>query len=274
MGTLGGSTSVAWAINDAGAVAGFSELPNHENRAFRTSASGVINPATDNLGTLGGAFSVARGINNAGQVVGESATTTGSIHAFRTAENSAIQAGTDDLGTLGGANSSAWGINNAGQVVGTSSGADGAIRAFLYTGGHMRDLNDLIAAGSGWTLDAATAINDAGQIVGVGHPDSSAPVTRAYRLDPTAAGLVDVLIDSVQSAGMKGSLQPLLDGAAASMSKDNQRAAAMQLGAFQQAVEAARGKSLSEGQADLLCRLAARAAAMLAVARERPQAVK
>src|SRR5206468_2534360 len=77
LGTLGGDTSIAYAINSIGQVVGVSQ-----NHAFRTAANSPINPATDDLGTLGGPASIASGINSSGQVVGQSFTPSGQSHAF------------------------------------------------------------------------------------------------------------------------------------------------------------------------------------------------
>ncbi|MDP1092463.1 hypothetical protein Q6316_29930, partial [Klebsiella pneumoniae] len=68
LGTLGGSFSTGWAINDAVQIAGDSWTPN-PGGAFLYS-KGVMNY----LGTLGGTLSAAFGINAAGLVVGDSYT--------------------------------------------------------------------------------------------------------------------------------------------------------------------------------------------------------
>ena len=116
LGTLGGSSSNAYAINDAGQVTGTS-LPatGVEGHAFRTAANGGITMTSD-LGTLGGPAlnSWGFGINTSGQVVGQSATVGNtSIHAFRTTATGGITADTD-LGPLGGGSSYAYGINRLG----------------------------------------------------------------------------------------------------------------------------------------------------------------
>src|SRR6266446_7422540 len=124
--TLGGTRSIAHAVNDSGQVAGGREpvAGGGSTHAFLwTAVGGMVD-----LGSLGGAFSDAAGrpgppgaINASGQVVGESDTAGGSRHAFSwTAAGGMI-----DLGTLGGAYSAATAVNDSGQAVGESDPADG-----------------------------------------------------------------------------------------------------------------------------------------------------
>ena len=70
LGTLGGTFSNGYGINNLGQVVGDSftvNFPvNGENYAFRTAANSPINAATDDLGTLGGSSSTAYDINDLG----------------------------------------------------------------------------------------------------------------------------------------------------------------------------------------------------------------
>ena len=153
LGTLGGSFSSPFALNDAGRVVGWSGTATGEYHAFFW-ADGVM---TD-IGTLGGAPSQAVAVNAAGQVVGTSRTATaGQQHAFLW-QNGVLS----DLGTLGGPNSEARAINGAGQVIGSSTTATGQLHAFRWANGVMSDLGTLGGAES-----EALALNDAGQIVGL-----------------------------------------------------------------------------------------------------------
>src|SRR5262249_54307000 len=105
LGTLGGPTSAALAINSAGQVVGTADLDATHAHAF------LYNGALTDLGTLGGANSSAHGINSAGQVAGSSEiNAAGDTHAF--VWDSA--GGLHDLGTLGGADSEAHTSTEAG----------------------------------------------------------------------------------------------------------------------------------------------------------------
>jgi probable HAF family extracellular repeat protein len=60
LGTLGGASSKAIAINASGQVVGNSTTAAGVNHAFRTAPNAAINIATDDLGTLGGAETYQR----------------------------------------------------------------------------------------------------------------------------------------------------------------------------------------------------------------------
>ena len=126
LGILGGSSSWATGINDAGQVVGYSTTASFDYHAFVWTASGGMR----DLGTLGGAWSEATSINDAGHVTGYSYTASVDYHAFMWTPGGSMR----DLGTLGGADSLATGINDAGQVVGYSTTAGGsANHATLWT---------------------------------------------------------------------------------------------------------------------------------------------
>jgi probable HAF family extracellular repeat protein len=163
LGTIGGVTgnSAAQDINDAGQVAGWSEVsPGATHPFLWTPGTGM-----QDLGTLGGsaATATAWGINNSGQVVGQSATappsTTAPYHAFLLTPGQGMQ----DLGTTGGNLSMALRINDAGQVVGWSYAYPNAPswNAFLFTPGTGMQLLGTLEGQS-----EANDINDAGQVVG------------------------------------------------------------------------------------------------------------
>lgn len=221
LGTLGGTGSVARAINARGQVVGWASTTGDAAQHAFLYSGGVM----QDLGTLGGTNGCAWGINASGQVVGQANT------AGDAAEHAFLYGGgvMQDLGTLGGANSYGWGINSGGQVVGDAqktgeltraafvcsagvmqdldtfggsrSGAalindsgqvvgyayttgNAASHAFLYSSGTMIDLNSLLPANSGWTLTEARAINDSGQIVGYG--TNPMGQTHAFLLTPRA----------------------------------------------------------------------------------------
>lgn len=155
LGTLGGTRSLAWDVNELGQVAGESFTGGSPGGAFLWE-DGVMT----NLGTLGGGGSNAKGVNDMGSVVGESQRNTGMNelgHATLWEDGETI-----DLGAIGGWSSSfTQAINNAGQIIG--------IPSFLYDPDHgMLDLHELLPPGSGWFDLRPRGINDRGQIVGAG----------------------------------------------------------------------------------------------------------
>ena len=125
LGTLGGTSSLASAVNDRGQVVGFTYLPNDtEVHAFSwTQAGGMVD-----LGTLGGYSSQAIAVNDSGQIVGWAFTADGTTHAFSWTQ----AGGMVNLGSLGGTYSGANAVNASGQIVGGASAADGASRAVLW----------------------------------------------------------------------------------------------------------------------------------------------
>jgi probable HAF family extracellular repeat protein len=210
IGTLGGSSSRAHALNEAGQVVGDSYTSAGDSHAFIWE-NGVMR----DLGTLGAPFewgqvlSSATGINGVGQIVGWGKTSGGSFRALRW-ENGrmaklasldriySLATGIDNLGrvagvfgpegsrrafrwvdgvarslgTLGGT-STAQAIS-AGKVVGWSLTSSGASRAFLWRSGVMTDLGTL---GGDWST--AEGINTLGQVVGYSRTAGS-NIMRAY----------------------------------------------------------------------------------------------
>ncbi len=154
LGTLGGTNSWGYGINDAGQVTGMAETITRGQNAFITN---VDNKMLD-LGTLGGDTSVGYGINNFGQVTGSAKIAsptwyTAYDHAFIAQQTGLMT----DLGTLGGNISVGRSINNAGQVVGYARDSDGRTHGFINTSGVMTDLGF-----RGFALD----INDSGLVTG------------------------------------------------------------------------------------------------------------
>ena len=139
LGTLGGSQSSAYGINDNGQVVGYADTSSGNAHAFLYS-----NGTMTDLGTLSSyTESAAYAINVGGQVVGESSASTAE-HAFLYSNGTMT-----DLGTLPGyySYSSALGINDNGQVVGyaASNPYNGPEHAFVYSNGTMTDLNSLMS---------------------------------------------------------------------------------------------------------------------------------
>jgi uncharacterized membrane protein len=182
LGTLGGSTSDGFGINDYGQAVGISDVPapsgwtiQHAFLWTPTTPGGTTGTMTD-LGalnnTLGFDTSGAYAINGQGLVTGETiVSNSGWYHAFVWAPSSPNgTTGTmTDLGALDGAYSSGSSINSSGTVVGGSTDGSAGSHAVIWqkgpSGYTMADLNTLIPAGTGWTLTSAGSINNNGQIV-------------------------------------------------------------------------------------------------------------
>lgn len=155
--SLGGSSSAALAVNNAGAVAGNATISGNT----QTHAIVFSRGQSKDLGVLGNTNSYANGLNDLGTVVGNSnlvPTATASVtHAFSYSAGTMV-----DLGTLGGATSFALAVNNNGVIVGFSDAADMvSTHAFSYFGGKMTDLGTL-----GGSNSKAYAVNASGLIVG------------------------------------------------------------------------------------------------------------
>ncbi|WP_096292005.1 PEP-CTERM sorting domain-containing protein [Nitrosomonas ureae] len=193
LGTLGGASSFASALNDVGQVVGASEfVPGGKDRAAHAYITGSDGIGMTDLGAIR-RFSFAQDINETGQVVG--ATTvdrvTGFEHAFITGLNGA---GLIDLGTLGGGNSRALGINDSGQVVGRSeiTLANNTSHAFVTgaNGAGMTDLGTLSTLTG--RFSEANAINNSGQVVGWSHTDEG--YSHAFITGPNGVGMTDLAL--------------------------------------------------------------------------------
>lgn len=160
LGTLGGTVSDAYGINENGQVTGFSYLANSIPHAFLWTLGGTNGPASNpqmrDLGTLGGSMSVGCALNDGGQVAGY-ANPAGSaaVRAFLWSSNGSPQM--KDLGLLNGyTNSQGLGVNNNGEVTGCAYNASGLPLAFRYTGsGPMQSLG---------VNSSGNCINSRGQI--------------------------------------------------------------------------------------------------------------
>lgn len=175
LGTLGGSVSYAYGLNNSGQVVGWSNTSTSSaERAFL-----YANGAMTNLGAMGGVSSVALDINESGYIVGHTRSATDVVRGFVRQPNGNVI----NLGTLGGTDSGANAINNSGTVVGQSKmPGDSFTHAYIYKNGVMTDLNSLANSSvSGWDLRSASDINDSGQIVGTGTHNGQ---QRAYLLTP------------------------------------------------------------------------------------------
>lgn len=202
LGTLGGTSSMATAINAASVVVGSSTVsegsferhafvwqhgvmsdlgtPGVESEATAINRRGVIvgwrrtagggkqavrwvHGTIEDLG-VGGVNSQATGINDFGVIVGWSG---GELFRDRRAFRW-VDGVLTDLGTLGGTSATANAINRRGVIVGTSQTAAGDLHAFRWEKGVMVDLG----TGGNMPPSIAHAINDKGEIAGTLGPEA------------------------------------------------------------------------------------------------------
>ena len=157
LGTLGGGSTQAYDINEAGQITGRSTLGSGQTRAFRWDDGQMTN-----LGTLaGGTASVGQGINGLGDVVGYSNLVAAGPGVATLWRDGNVINLTPDIPA--GQGSQAVAINDNGQVLGLF----GSGSAFLWQNGSRTPLGDLGGGGS-----FPTDLNGAGQAVGSsgGHP--------------------------------------------------------------------------------------------------------
>jgi probable HAF family extracellular repeat protein len=178
----GDTVGMAFAINDAGEVAGASgSCVNTVLPGFSSAPHAVVwdkDGTAHRLPNLGGsapdttvlaAGNVAEAINNRGIVAGQATLTDNKTWHPVLWQDGVIS----DLGVLpGDLVGAALSINNRGEVVGASVSAPGPStgnpRAFVWRHGVMTDLNTLVPKDSPLYLLTAFAINDSGEIAGFG----------------------------------------------------------------------------------------------------------
>jgi probable HAF family extracellular repeat protein len=166
LGTLGGDSSYATAMNDRGAVVGRSQVADGTYH-------GVLwrNGAMTDLGRLS-----PIDINNRGQIVG---TLDDADGAYLWTKGTLVA-----LGTLDGSFTYPVAVSDRGQVVGMSSTADESTVPFLWSRGRMRQL----------PLNTVSDINNRGQVAGGLLPAAGgyhACVWRAGRITDLGAGAFD-----------------------------------------------------------------------------------
>jgi probable HAF family extracellular repeat protein len=198
LGTLGGDDSIAYAINDAGRIAGLSTLAPGDSIFHAVIFSQHHAPI--DLGTLGGSNSAAFGINRKNIAVGMSSLSGDSIYhaALFTAYASPL-----DLGTLGGNTAEAHAINERGSIVGSSTllNQEGTTHAAVFSPGRSpTDLGTL-----GGPSSQAVGINDKEIVVGFADTAQGQPHAALWRnfngtwvltdintmIDPTSGWTID-----------------------------------------------------------------------------------
>ena len=158
LGTLGGSSARAWAINDLSQIVGDATTADGQTHAFLWDHGTMRD-----LGIPESDLSGAIDINNAGQILGGPVTRSGDNQAF-VWEDGAVTI----LGSLGGIATYPTAINNHGEVVGSGQTAllnpfgQPIEHAFIWSQGIMTDLGTL-----GGFFSRAEDINDGGQVVGI-----------------------------------------------------------------------------------------------------------
>ena len=152
LGTLGGNSSQATAINNRGQVVANSDLPGGSRHAFLWDAT----LGMQDLGTLGGTESYAHAINDAGRVVGLSHTPTQRYQPFIWDPNEGMLAVASAIVHTG-----IFGINNSSCVAGQTASAVRGRRLVLWRKGAA--LKALCMLGG--SMAGGALLNDANQVV-------------------------------------------------------------------------------------------------------------
>ena len=160
LGTLGGTNSHAYGLNNHGDIVGDAMLPDG-----RTHALVFTNGVMMDLGTLGGTNSHAYGLNDSGYVVGSADMTNGMHHGFL-ATNGMSGFMMTDLGTMGGTNSAAYCINDMGNISGEADLPAGMSHAFMWTN-MATGMMDIDAGDT--SSSAGYGMNSGSQVVGFAH---------------------------------------------------------------------------------------------------------
>jgi probable HAF family extracellular repeat protein len=165
LGTLGGSTAYASAINSTGQIVGGADDAAGRTQPFAWSSSTGMRK----LDVLSGqAIGTARAISDNGLIVGSSGLGSGGSWATLWKPNGDGTWTPQNLGSFGGTWNEARGVNSSGVIAGITSNASGADLPFRWTAGTGMTLLPL-PPGAAYGL--ALGINDAGVIVGQANYD-------------------------------------------------------------------------------------------------------
>jgi len=184
----GSFMTTAYAINDAGLVAGIGVDPNNAARNVGIVYDSITGDAID-IGALEGRNgAIAFDISEGGHVVGSSMMNQGSGTPFLWTE----EGGMVEIGLPAGASSgAARGVNSNGWVVGVGSGLFAL--PFLYDGDPTYLLQDLLVNAGGWdismnTSSGALGISEDGTIIGTGVLDGQIHAFAAVLVPAPGAG--------------------------------------------------------------------------------------
>ena len=178
LGALGGTSSIAYDINNHGQVVGYAVPSKNVLHAFVTDSQGNM---TD-LGTLGGEDSEARAINNQGWITGITQIDN-SIHPANGQDRAFIRNSEGNMSQIETSCelfSEGLAINNSGQVAGRCGVREnGTLNYHAFVTDTAGDLHDLGTLGG--SVSSAIGMNDHGQIVGHSYtPSNSSLNTHAF----------------------------------------------------------------------------------------------
>jgi probable HAF family extracellular repeat protein len=261
LGTLGGYHSVATSVSgDASTVVGYSSNSLGQWEAFAWTAEGGMR----GLGTFGGFSSAANAVSADGSTIVGTSNDATRARAFVWTAATAMVALPEPLLS---SNSWAWGISPDGSIILGTSVIDGRYLPVLWRGSE-RDVIELSTMISqeygvdltGWNLDWASAVSaDNGTIVGGGFNPSGDYVGWVLVIPKDPVKLLDNLVQDVAQInldnGISNSLDSKLDAAVSGLfaeNADQRQDSVNKLNSFINAVEAQRGKKITEAQADYL----------------------
>jgi probable HAF family extracellular repeat protein len=162
IGSLGGTCSYPFRLNDRGQVTGNSWLAGNQTVHPFFWDRGVL----IDIGTFGGSNGTAFDLSDSGEVVGTADFPGDFIHHAFVWKNGVMT----DVGVVpGDLCTNGRAINSRGQAIGTSTNCMGVIQhMFLWENGTIFDLSALILPGSDLEVVEAWDMNDRGEIAAVG----------------------------------------------------------------------------------------------------------